>query len=383
MKVVVTGMIATYPLGGVAWDYGQYLIGLEKLGFDVYYLEDTTLPLYDPVTGIENEDGISFLKESLSRLSPSLENKWHVRLIDGRTFGLSQERMKLIISSADLFINVSGGTVLRDEYMESACKVLIDTDPGWNHFVTYPKWDASPGWQNTNGWRAHDFFFTYAENIGNKKCMLPALGVQWLKTRPPVSLNCWVNDEFGKKWTTVMSWKSHVEPIIYNNRKFGGKEDEFNKIEKLPKLNGSSFEVALGGINPPINHIENLGWSVVSSVDQSKTMDIYRRYIQQSRGEFSIAKNVYVDTYSGWFSCRSVCYLAASRPVVVQDTGFSRFIPTGEGLFSFASVDEAKLAIETIEKNYTKHQKAARDIAEEYFDASKVINKMLKDIGFF
>ena len=265
--------------------------------------------------------------------------------------------------------------------MSNGCKVLIDTDPGWNHFVTYPKWDAIPGWENTHGWRAHDHFFTYAENIGEKKCILPTLGIRWNKTRPPVFLECWKPDGVGSKWTTIMSWKSHVQPIIYKEKKYGGKEIEFNKVEKLPILYKSNFEIALGGIKPPKGHMKKLGWSIIDSVEQSKTLDVYRTYIQQSKGEFSVAKNVYVATHSGWFSCRSVCYLAASRPVVVQDTGFSEFIPTGEGLFSFNNIDQAISAIEEVEKNYKKHQKSAQDIAREYFDADKVIIKILKEVG--
>lgn len=385
MIAVVTGMIATFPVGGVAWDYGQYLIGLEKLGFEVYYIEDTAWQTYDPIKGEYGEDpsyGVQFLNHTLSELSPTLKYRWHFRAMDGRTYGIEPRRMTRIIAEADLFLNISGGTVLRDEYMMNQCKIFIDSDPGWNHFVNFPKWDDNPGWEGTHGWRAHDHFFTYAENIGLPICNLPLLGINWLPTRPPVILDKWHPRPPAQKWTTVMTWKNFSQPIEYQGQQYGTKEVEFEKIEKLPQLINAEFEVAVGGNNPPKQHLQTLSWSIVDSVEQSKTLDIYRTYIQQSRGEFSVAKNVYVDTNSGWFSCRSVCYLASSRPVVVQDTGFSRFISTGEGLFAFDDLEGAKSAIEEIELNYSKHQKAAYDVANEYFCSDSVIRQMLKEIGF-
>jgi hypothetical protein len=301
--------------------------------------------------------------------------------MDGRTYGIEPLRMARIIAEADIFLNISGGTVLRDEYMMNSCKVFIDTDPGWNHFVNFPKWDNNPGWEGTHGWRAHDHFFTYAENIGLSACNLPTMDINWIPTRPPVSLDCWHPCPPSENWTTVMTWKNFSQSIEYEGQTYGTKEIEFEKIEKLPQLTHVNYEVAVGGSNPPKDHLQKLGWSIVDSVEQSRTLHIYRHYIQQSRGEFSVAKNVYVATHSGWFSCRSVCYLASSRPVVVQDTGFSRFIPTGNGLFAFNTIDEAKSAIEEVELNYPKHQKAAWDVAQGYFDSVKVIGQMLKEIG--
>jgi len=381
MIAVVTGMIATFPVGGVAWDYGQYLIGLERLGFDVYYLEDNAYPLCDPKTGIESEYGIFFLKETLAQLSPTLSDRWHVRDYSDKTYGIEPAKMQSIIAGADIFINISGCTLLRDEYMANPCKLLIDTDPGKNHFFIFPKSEFESGIKGTQNWKCHDYFFTYAECIGAKECILPTFGIEWLVTLPPVVLNLWKPAMQTHGWTTVMSWKDHGKPLVYKGKKFGGKEKEFNKIEDLPKLDFAEFEIALGGHNPPKQYMREHGWSVIDSVNCSRTIGTYRAYIQHSRGEVSVAKNVYVATHSGWFSCRSVCYLAASRPVVVQDTGFSEFIPTGEGLFSFNNIDQAISAIEEVEKNYKKHQKSAQDIAREYFDADKVIIKILKEVG--
>ena len=181
MKAIVTGMIATYPVGGVAWDYGQYALGLERFGWEVYYLEDTGWESYDPVKGEYGPDygyGVQFLVQSLAELSPTLAERWHVRSMDGECYGMDKKRMAAVVADADLFLNVSGGTLLRNEYMACPRKVLIDTDPGWNHFVNFPKWDANPGWQESCGYRAHDYFFTYAERIGKPDCELPDLGHQ-------------------------------------------------------------------------------------------------------------------------------------------------------------------------------------------------------------
>ena len=385
MKAVVTGMIASYPVGGVAWDYGQYALGLERLGFDVYYLEDTGWQTYDPVAGYYLDDcsyGVAFLGRYLAQLSPSLGERWHFRAMDGESFGLDAHRIEKIVAEADLFLNVSGGTLCRDAYLACPCKVLIDTDPGWNQFVNYPRWDANPGWYGSHGYRAHDHFFTYAERMGQRDCVLPDLGISWRPTRPPVVCDAWEERAPGRSWTTVMSWDNFRRPIEYQGKSYGTKELEFPKIEDLPtRAPASCFELAVGGSDVPVADWRALGWNVVDSHSVSVTPDDYRHYIECSRGEFSIAKNVYVDTRSGWFSCRSVCYLAAGRPVVVQDTGFSENLPTGEGLLAFSDVGEAVAAIEAVEADYPRHQEAARAIAREHFAAERVLGRLLADVG--
>jgi hypothetical protein len=384
MRAIVTGMIATYPVGGVAWDYGQYALGLEHLGYEVYYLEDTGGETYDPTKGLYSQDcsyGVRFLQNSLEQLSPSLSERWHFRSMDGHTFGIEANELARIVAEADVFLNVSGSALLRPEYMRSHRKVLIDTDPGWNHFVNYPRWDARPEWQGALGFRAHDHFYTYAQCIGRPECALPELGIHWNATVPPVVLECWQPKPLGEKWSTVMTWDNFRRPIEGNGVVYGTKELEFNRVEHLPQCISFPFELAVGGTGGPQEHWRNLGWSVIDSHAVSTTLDDYRSYIEASRGEFSVAKNVYVATNSGWFSCRSVCYLASSRPIVVQDTGFSNFVPTGEGLFAFSNLDEAVCAVKEIESNYEHHQEAARHMACTHFDAQLVLSTLLHQIG--
>jgi hypothetical protein len=385
VRAIVTGMIATYPVGGVAWDYGQYALGLERLGWDVFYLEDTGGETYDPRKGEYGPDcsfGVQFLRDSLHEMSPMLGDRWHFRAADGTTHGISASRFNELVAKADLLLNVSGGTLLRDEYMASPCKVLIDSDPGWNHFVNYPRWDASPGWLGTHGYRAHDHFFTYAERIGQPDCVLPDMGIKWNPTRPLVVMDCWQAREPETAWTTVLTWNNFRQPVEYQGKFYGTKELEFPKVEQLPShLDGVTCELAVGGGDPPIDRWRGLGWRVVDSHGVSRTLNEYRNYIEHSRGEFSVAKNLYTATRSGWFSCRSICYLAAGRPVVVQDTGFSEFLPTGNGLFAFSTLEEAVTAIKEVEGNYAFHQSEAREMAREHFSSERVLGRMLCQIG--
>ncbi|HJQ79637.1 MAG TPA: hypothetical protein VJ828_06760 [Lacipirellulaceae bacterium] len=385
MRAIVTGMIATYPVGGVAWDYGQYILGLEALGFETYYVEDTGGPTYDPTQRLYGKDcayGVRFLRESLASLSPKLAERWHFRSADGECYGLPQSQLKPAIQSADVFVNVSGSALLRDEYMTCPCKVLIDTDPGWNQFFNYPRWDAQPGWQGTHGYRAHDHFFTYAERLGYSDCLLPDMGLTWHPTRPPVAADRWQPCRPERAWSTVMTWNNFLKPVEYQGRVFGTKEIEFSKIEGLPRMRPEvQFEIAKGGAEAPVERWQAAGWNVIDSHSISTTADDYRRYIETSRGEISVAKNLYVATRSGWFSCRSACYLAAARPVVVQDTGFSEIVPAGEGLFAFTDRAQAAAAIAEVESDYKRHSLAARAIAAEFFDARHVVSGMLRQIG--
>jgi hypothetical protein len=384
MKAIVTGMIATYPVGGVAWDYGQYALGLERLGFEVYYLEDTGLDAYDPVKreyGAGGDYGVGFLERSLAALSAGLAGRWHVRAADGTTRGLPREDFADVLAEAELLLNVSGSALVRDEYLRCRNKILVDTDPGWNQFRNYPRWDAQPHWMGTHGYRAHDHFFTYAERIGERDCVLPTMGLAWQPTRPPVVLDLWQPRPPGARWTTVMTWRNFPESIEYRGCRYGAKELEFGSIEALPGRSAAELEVAVGGSRPPVERWRSLGWSVIDSHSVSTTLADYRDYIERSKGEFSVAKNVYVATRSGWFSCRTVCYLAAGRPAVVQDTGYSSAIPCGEGVVPFADLDQAAAGLARVEADYARHQAAARELAKEYFASDRVLGDMLERIG--
>lgn len=387
MRAVTTGMIATYPVGGVAWDYGQYALGLERLGFEVYYLEDTGLPSHtlNPATGEYEEDpsyGIRFLRDSLAGLSPSLKERWHFRAYDDRTYGLNAGDIAEICAGADVLLNVSGGCLLRDEYRRCPRKVFIDTDPGLNHFLIFPRWDAWPEGKKKLGFRSHDHFFTFAGRIGQPDCPLPDFGLDWHPTVHPVVSDCWGSRDApsGDRWTTVMMWKNYEKPIEHDGASYGSKEVEFAHVEEMPSRARTLFEIAVSG-EAPRERLKSLGWSVAEGSAASGTANDYRSYIEGSRGEFSVAKNVYVATRSGWFSGRSACYLAARRPVVLQETGFSDTIATGDGLLSFSNLDEAVRAVDAVERDYDHHSEAARELACARLDSSVVLGEILGRIG--
>ena len=384
MIAVVTGVIATYPVGGVAWDYGQYALGLERLGFDVYYLEDSGLATYDADRNEYGEDptyGLEFLQDCLGQLSPTLGERWHFRHYDGRTYGLADDDLREVVAACDVFLNVSGLCRLREEYLPARRKVLIDTDPGWNHFHAFPRWDAELGSDDSRSFREHDSFFTYALRLGSAACVLPDLGLSWHPTVPPVVLDCWPLEPPGDRWTTVLTWDNYAKPVLHDGVAYGSKEPELARVEDLPRRVHPTLELAVGGSGAPRERFRELGWSVIESVPVTQTMAAYRSYIGRSRGEFSVAKNIYVATGSGWFSCRSTCYLAAGRPVVLQDTGFSAVLPTGLGLVAFSTPDQAVAGIEAVEADYAAHSKAARRLAEEHFSAERVLSDLLARAG--
>jgi hypothetical protein len=278
-----------------------------------------------------------------------------------------------------VFFNVSGATLLRAPYRRCKRKVFIDTDPGWNHFCIFPRLEKTGRMEQ--GYRSHDFFFTYAERFGQPDCPLPSFGLPWLTTRPPVLLDLWQRQPPGEKWTSVMSWSPFAKECSFQGVEYGAKEREFPHIECLPAICPGALEMAVLGKEAPTEHWRNLGWSTVDGMSVSHTPEAYRGYIQGSRGELSVAKNVYVATHSGWFSCRSVCYLAAGLPVVLQNTGFSETVPTGCGLLAFSDERQAAAAIAAVEKDYADHQAAARELARSHFEASRVLGELLNAIN--
>ena len=385
MKAIVTGMIATYPVGGVVFDYGQYLVGLRQLGLEVLYLEDTGGQTYDPSAGLYGDDptyGLAYLRRSLRFLDPALEDRWCFRQLDGTCHGMSRDELDAYIAEAEVFINVSNSALLRREYAGIPVKVMIDSDPGLNHFVNYPKWDRGGGYAGTLGFRCHDAFFTYAENLGQKDCLLPDLGLNWHPTRPVVIPELWpMAQTHGGDWTTVMTWKNFREPIVYEGREYGAKELEFHHVLDLPGRAGVGMEIASGGTEPPFDRWRSAGWKCRDAHEVSLTPEIYRSYIADSRGEISVAKNVYVATRSGWFSCRSICYMMAGRPVVVQDTGFSRVIPTGRGVLAFDDAAGALAGVRAVEADYPAHAQVARQVAMDYFTPRPVLGDLLGKAG--
>jgi hypothetical protein len=388
MKVVVGGLVATYPLGGVAWDYLAYVKGFEALGCEVLYLEDTGQWLYHPRAGTFVPDPsfhVRYLKRTLQQVSEHAAKRWALRGPDGSYYGWTAAQVEHFCRQADLFLNVSGSCWLRDQYRGARCLAYLDSDPGYTQAKL---WAVEQGTATEDECfsagliRAHTHFFTLAENIGADDCLLPSCGLEWKPTRQPIVLSDWpfTFTPRARRFTTVMSWKIDVRPPQIAGVQYGDKDIEFLKFLDLPQHTPAWLQVAVSG-KAPRDELRQHGWHVIDGYTCSRTMGIYRRYLQHSRGEWSVAKNAYVATRSGWFATRSAAYLASGKPVVLQDTGFSRILPTGEGLFAFRTREEAIAALERIESNYRCHCEAARDLAETHFRAEQVLVRLLQDCG--
>jgi hypothetical protein len=259
-------------------------------------------------------------------------------------------------------------------------KVYVDIDPGFTQF-----WQADPAIDFQVG--GHDLYYTIGENIGTEACSIPTGGLDWRHTRPPVVLDLWpfVGDAERSPFTTIANWRGPFGPIQYNGNTYGLKVHEFRKFIELPKSCSHPFEMALKIHLDEVDDLDRLrrnNWKIIEPADVASDPADFRRYVQNSKAEFSVAQGVYVDTNSGWFSDRTAAYLASGKPALVQDTGFSDTYPVGDGLVPFRTMAEAVAGAERIARDYEEHCHAARQIAEEYFDSDKVLGRLIDGVGF-
>jgi hypothetical protein len=287
-----------------------------------------------------------------------------------------------VARTADLFLNVSGAGLVPDELSPRCVKVFVDTDPGYNQIVLSERFAWS---ENVERWcasvYAHDRHFTYAENIHGADCRVPRLGLRWRTTRVPIHLDAWAAGPPppDAPWTTVMTWNAFKGPLVYEGVEYTSKGTEFEKILALPGCVDVPLVVAVGGIGAPRERLAAAGWRVADAPAATATPEQYRKFVAASRAELSPAKQVYAAMRTGWFSCRSACYLAAGRPVVVQDTGFTAAIPAGAGVLAFSSLGEAAAGVRAVEADYARHARAARELAAEHFDAGRVLTALIED----
>ena len=382
MRIIVTGLVAQYAFGGVAWDYLQYVEGFRQLGHDVFYLEDTETWPYDPVHATVSADcsyNVAYLAGVMDRLG--LGDRWVYRTApDGAYHGHSAEQTRQLCASADVFVNVSGCGWLRPEYAAIPKKLYIDTDPMFTQ-VGLSKADATE-WQRVH---AHDEHFTFAENIAAGDCRIPTVGLEWIPTRQPVVLDWFLPATTPPRdvFTTVMNWTSY-KSCEYEGETWGQKDVEFMKFVDLPRCVGQPFEIACGkgpGHQRPTEFLQAHGWTIVEPDTKLPDLWTYRDYLRHSKAEWSIAKEGYVKSRSGWFSCRSACYLALGRPCVLQDTGWSRYYPTGDGLMAFDTLEEAVAGVMEINADYAHHTAEARRIVEQFFAAPVVLHQLLTQAG--
>ena len=377
LRIIVLGYIVRCPLGGMAWHYLQYVLGLARLGHDVYFIEDSDdyPSCYDPtrhVTGVDAGYGLRFAAAAFERVG--LGERWAYHDAHTSTWhGPCSAQVAQISRSADLLLNISGSNPLRPWLQEVAVRVFVDTDPAFEQIrqLTVP--------QRRDLAQQHTAFFSFGENIGQECCTVPDDGLPWQATRQPIVLEQWPTSPGppGGRFTTVMQWDSYPTRE-YRGIRYGMKSESFEPYLELPRRVDSVLELALGSCSAPRDLLRQSGWQLRNSLEPTRDLRTYQDYIRESRAEFGIAKHGYVASRSGWFSERSACYLASGRPVAVQDTGFSRFLPTGTGLCCFESPQEAVAAIADVNRDYQRHCRAAREIAEQFFDSDRVLRHLLE-----
>jgi hypothetical protein len=362
--------------------------GFRQLGFEVLYLEDTGQWLYDPRAQTFTDDvrfNLAWLETTLKRARGRAPLHWSVRAPNGVYHGLDLDTVAAFCRAADLFLNVSGACWLRAPYRGARRTAYLDTDPCYSQakLSAVECGTATADQTYSVGLiRAHDCFFTFAENIARPDCSIPSCGLRWLPTRQPLVIEDWPFTFTRAAWsyTTVMSWKTDVTLPNLAGITYGGKDIEFVKFLALPERVHIPLEVAVSGTAPHAQ-LKDHGWSVVDAHARSRSLDAYRDYLRSSRGEWSIAKNAYVASRSGWFSTRSAAYLALGKPVVVQDTGWSLVYPSGRGLLAFDTLEDAAAALASVEGDYLQHCDAARAVAEREFAADTVLTRLLRDAG--
>ncbi len=381
-RILVLHLAGQYPLGGMGWQAVHYVVGLARLGHDVYYVEDSWAPPYDPRVKSPVEDcayGVEFLRQTMERFG--LGDRWAYRdMIHDRCYGLERGRLDQLYREADALINVCGATRLREEHMACPIRIYVQTDPVVDQILV-----AENNARTIETLAAHTHHFTYGENLGQPDCPIPLEKFDWRPTRPPVVLDFWEPDVnlSASHFTTVGTWENMNKDVRFEGQTYyWSKHVSFLRLVDLPRLTPQPLELALETVDAPTREmLLERGWQLADAYEKSRDTDTYLRQIYASRGELTVAKDLYARTRSGWFSDRSVCYLAAGKPVVTQETGFSKLVPTGRGLLSFETAEGAAAALEEINRDYAHHCRAAREVAAGSFDSDKVLGELCCEAG--
>jgi len=381
-KIVVLHFAAQMPLAGVAYQALHYLMGIEQLGYESWYIEDSGANPYDPrvnsvVMGCDYN--VTYLKQIMEHYG--FGGRWaYWDAIQNVCHGLSCDRIRSLYAEAAAVINLCGATRLREEHLACPVRIMIDTDPVYEQ-IKYAKADrASRAYLD-----AHTHFFTYGENLGAPDCPVPLGGLQWRPTRPPVDPRLWPSPrDAPSSFTTIGTWENSGKNIEFDGSQYAwSKHVNFLQFLDLPRCRPKTcFRMAM---LPPDEHvravIEGRGWSLVDPRPISADVSRYHEFIAHSGAEFTVAKDIYVRPNSGWFSDRSACYLASGRPVVTMRTGFSKFYPVGRGLLEYTTHEEALAAIDAVTLDYSEHSREARALAREYFSSDRVIGALLAESG--
>ena len=373
-RLVLAGIIGRYPVGGVTWCALQYIAGFQRLGYEVFYLEDTGECNFDPVQNAIATDpayALDYIRRQLEIVG--LEDAWAYVDYQGGYHGKTQAQVADACAAADLMVNLSGGCwMVRPEY-DRLQKIFIDTDPG---FTQQAIAEAGEGWYR-DFFASYDSLFTFALRVGQPDCTLAETQFRWEPTIQPVHLDFWPVTLAPRDgpFTTILSWTTDSFPGIGK-----GKGDELVRLIALPERTSERILLAIAG-KPPTEVLAEHGWGLTDAVETTIDADAYRRFVQSSKAELGFAKAMYVETRSGWFSDRTQCYLASGRPALVRETGFSDVLPVGEGVLSFEDFDGILEGIERISADYEFHCRRAREIAQEHFAGETVLRSLLRTAG--
>jgi hypothetical protein len=378
-RIVLGSYMVRYPLGGnLSWVL-QWLVGLQRLGHEIYFVEKSgySNSCFDPVRGLMSDDcsyGVSVVGDLLARFG--FADRWCYVDADRQYYGLGPADIKDVFRSTDLFIDMGTHGSWLLEAAPATLRVLVEAEPGFTQMKMARRLAAGEVLPE------YDAYYSIGQNIGTGASTGPLAGRRWRPVLNPVvpELFATTPAPAGGPFTTVMNWRAH-ETITFQGRVFGQKDVEFERFAELPTRTEVPLEIAVAGHGVPTDALRAKGWRVRSGHAVTITVEAYYAYILASRGEFSVAKNVFVATQSGWFSDRSAAYLASGRPVVVQDTGLAAHLPCGEGLLAVENVDEAAAALDAVTADYRHHAQAARAIAEEYLAAPKILGGFLSDLG--
>ena len=380
---IIAGAVANkYLNGGAVWTRLNWALGVKKLGFNVYFLEqidkESCVDEGGLPTEFENCVNLEYFRKVMSEFG--LGDSSALVYENGlKVDGMSSKELGELLTSADLVFNITGHLKLPSLAGCGGCKIYIDLDPGFTQY-----WHQA-GLLDKQ-FKNHDLYFTIGEAIGKPSCSIPTGDIHWHTTRQPVVLEQWPVSNRGapERFTTIAGWRDTYGPLKHEGQILGLKVHEFRKFIKLPQFVSQVCEIALD-IHPEdqkdLDLLHRHGWKIKNPRTLVPGPDSFRRYIQDSGAEFSVAKEIYVKTTSGWFSDRTVRYLASGKPVLVQDTGFSKVYPVGKGLLAFRNLEEAIAGANSISQEYVNHCKAARLLAEEWFDSEKVLGVLVEQAG--
>lgn len=386
VRIVICGYMIRYPSAGNLLAYFHYVMGLRRLGHEVLYLEESGWPgaCYDPHTGDYGDDpgpGLRAVRALLAEHA-SVVPVCYVDRDSGAVSGADWAGVKRMLAASDLLLNL-GGVSWLPEFALCRRRALVDMDP---FFTQIGRFGGSL-------LADHHVHFSYGANIGHRSCAIPTGGVDWLPTVPPVVPDLWAEGATGlaepgdgsavgdRPFTSVANWSAYGA-VTYRGEHYGQKDEEFERLLDLPQRTSHPLELALAGAGVEVvERLRTAGWLVRAAGEVCIDVPTYQAYVAGSRGEVSAAKQAYVKTRSGWFSDRSVCYLAAGRPVILQDTGFSEWLSTGRGVLAFSSVEEAVDCIEKVNATYPAHRRAASETAAQTFDYRVVLPKLLEEVS--